>query len=424
MLVGLMDKMRGVFGKEEEEERPMKESGADFFVDEEGATWENPRWEEEREEREEARSEDFREKAEERDRMQQEYEDLLRQAKEEQTRQRTKSAYKEYGEDIGSDDEAPKSKEKVETERERIVRERRERIEDLQQEGQIYGLRQKFAPETEQQRQSRERRERIEELRQTGAISGLESKYTRTGQLKSQLKGAARETFLGKKKTTDRGERVGRTGAADRATKAIRGVATLGGAVHTSKARKHLYTPKVDLDYYIPGKKRVARGSTELYTAPGMRELHVPKPASAMQTGTLRRASTPSYERMRQASTFKPRQTALQSTTSSLARAATGASTYLAKPMGFVKVGSQAQDVAMERLRGLSFPTGLTNTEKLAYAEIKANHDIDTKSHVVSELMDLGIDKMEALRAVEGLMQRRVVKRGQTFAGEPALEIA
>jgi len=74
-------------------------------------------------------------------------------------------------------------------------------------------------------------------------------------------------------------------------------------------------------------------------------------------------------------------------------------------------------------LRGLSFPTGLTDTEKLAYAEIKANHDIDTKSHVVSELMDLGIDKMEALRSVEGLMQRRVVKRGQPFEGESTLTI-
>ena len=119
---------------------------------------------------------------------------------------------------------------------------------------------------------------------------------------------------------------------------------------------------------------------------------------------------------------MQPRTT--QSATSPLAKMSARTPTHLAKPMGFVKIGAQAQDVAMERLRGLSFPRGLTNTEKLAYAEIKANHDIDTKSHVVSELMDLGIDKMEALRSVEGLMQRRIVKRGQTFAGEPALEIA
>ncbi len=373
MLVGLLDKMKGAFGGDNDNGDEPKSAYEQYGEDIER----------------ESKADDFREKAEGRDRMQQEYEDLLREAKEKQARQ-----------------EEPPPVQRVAT-------------ETVELEPEPEPIRPKTASEL--------RNERIEELRQRGKLSELESKYTRTGQLKTELKGAAKETFFGPKKGTaidrDGRERVGRSGAADRATKAIRGVATLGGAVHISKARKHLYTPKVDLDYYVPGKKRIAKGATEMYTAPGMKELHVPKPAGAMQTGTLRRASTPSYERMRQASTFKPRQTTTPATASPLMRAATGASTHLAKPMGFVKVGSQAQDVAMERLRGLSFPTGLTNTEKLAYAEIKANHDIDTKSHVVSELMDLGIDKMEALRAVEGLMQRRVVKRGQTFAGEPALEI-
>ena len=148
-----------------------------------------------------------------------------------------------------------------------------------------------------------------------------------------------------------------------------------------------------------------------------------------MQTSTLRRAGTPSYEKLRQATSFhhtaqpRPSYTTTTSTMSPIARMATGSPRHLAKPMGFVKIGSQAQDVAMERLRGLTFPTGLTNTEKLAYAEIKANHDIDTKSHVVSELMDLGIDKLEASRAIEGLLHRRIVKRAKAFEGESTLEI-
>lgn len=355
--MGLWDSMKGVFGREKDSDDNDSESAYEQY--------------EEDLERE-PKAEDFREKAEERDRTQEEFEEAMREAKEEQARQEETPPIQPVATEAAEEKPEPKPKTASEL-----------------------------------------RRERIEELRQKGQISELESRYTRTGQLKTRLKGAAKETFLGKKRVTDKDEK---TGAARRATKVIRNVATLGGAVSISKARKGYYVPKMD---------------KSLYGTSGMRELTTPSPGRPMQAGTLRRAGTPSYEHLRQTTTFRPQQTApfqprrTQPTTASpVAKMSARTPTHLAKPMGFIKVGSQAQDVATERLRGLTFPTGLTSSEKLAYAEIKANHDIDTKSHVVSELMDLGIDKMEALRAVEGLMQRRIVKRGQSFAGESTLEIA
>lgn len=455
--MGLWSKVKGAFGGGNDN----GDSGPSAYEQYEEDISEEPRAE--------SAYDDFREKAEKRDSFQEEYEEAMREAKEAREQERREEERAER-EEAGRDREFEKAEreqgerwhkqdellEKIrrrqereeaqqrggtsaETERERIVRERKERIEDLQQEEKIAS----FVPktETERDRESRERRERIEDLRQEGRLSEAESKYTRTGQLKTELKGAARETFFGKKKRVDGKDIRSRSGAADRATRAIRGVSTLGGAVHISKARKHLYTPKVGIDYYVPGRTKITKGATSLYSASGMKELHTPQsgmkglhmPQSrqAPQTGALRKAGTPSYEHLRQATTFKSRQaapfqsrTTQPTTTSPLAKMSARTPTHLAKPMGFVKIGSQAQDVAAERLRGLTFPTGLTSSEKLAYAEIKANHDIDTKSHVVSELMDLGIDKMEALRAVEGLMQRRVVKRSQSFEGESTLEIA
>jgi len=179
-------------------------------------------------------------------------------------------------------------------------------------------------------------------------------------------------------------------GTAGRVQRAAYKAATLGGQVRLTKTRKHLYVPKTQ---------------PELYSAAGMKKL-----------------SMPALGKLRQITALGARRTGLPSV-SPLAQAATRPSPQLAKPMGMARVGSSAQDMAMERLRGISFPRGLSQNEKLSYAEIRANHDIDTKSHVVSELMDMGVEKREAIQAIEELMKRKVVSRGTPFKGEPTLEI-
>lgn len=420
--MGLWSKLKGTFGGENDNEsskstwKEATERGERELREAEKEQEE--RWREqdelleriERRKREEASSEsaseDFKEKAEERDRFQEEWEETMREAREEQERQEKREEEKAKPEAEETDAGAGQG---TETERERLVRLRKEYIEDLQ-------------------------------LR--GAKAKAESLYTRTGQLKSTFKETAKGVIglggaKGVRATTAKDRYKDKDKSqTHRAIRAVQGVATLGGAVHISKARKHLYTPKVNIDYYVPRKSQATRGTASMFLPTGMKQLTTPSTGPGtgreLHTSTLRRAGTPSYEKLRQTTAFRSRQSQPQprttfttpaQSTSPIARMATGTPRHLAKPMGFVKIGSQAQDVAMERLRGLTFPTGLTNTEKLAYAEIKANHDIDTKSHVVSELMDLGIDKLEASRAIEGLLHRKIAKRGKPFDGEPTLEI-
>jgi len=181
-----------------------------------------------------------------------------------------------------------------------------------------------------------------------------------------------------------------RKGVAGRVQEAVYKTATLGGAVHLTKTRRYLYVPKTQL---------------ELYSSAGMKQL-----------------SVPAFGKLRRMTTLGSRRTDLFGT-SPLAQATTRPSPLLTRPTGQVRVGSGAQDMAVGRLRGIAFPGGLNQAEKMAYAEIRANHDIDTKSHVISELMDMGIERREAIQAVEGLMKRKVVKRGKLFEGEPTLEV-
>jgi hypothetical protein len=75
-------------------------------------------------------------------------------------------------------------------------------------------------------------------------------------------------------------------------------------------------------------------------------------------------------------------------------------------------------------LKELNTPKGLNQPEQMAYAEIRANHDRDTASHVVSELRKLGVSKGEAEQALRSLLQKGHVRRVQDFQGEaPIFEI-
>lgn len=68
---------------------------------------------------------------------------------------------------------------------------------------------------------------------------------------------------------------------------------------------------------------------------------------------------------------------------------------------------------------------GLTQAENLAYQEIHANGDIDSPTHVASELVQLGISKAEAIKAISGLLAKRLVEtvKDKNFPGEPILQI-
>ncbi len=74
------------------------------------------------------------------------------------------------------------------------------------------------------------------------------------------------------------------------------------------------------------------------------------------------------------------------------------------------RIGTDPQHLQM--LRRLAVPKGLTKVETEAYMEIRRNGDVDTPSHVVSELTKLGIPRQEAIDAIKGLLRKQVVKAG------------
>jgi len=86
----------------------------------------------------------------------------------------------------------------------------------------------------------------------------------------------------------------------------------------------------------------------------------------------------------------------------------------------------QTNDMVYRRMRALTMPdmVKLGQTEQVAYAEIKGNHDKDTREHVIEELAKLGISRMEASRAIDSLLRQGLVKKGASFRGEPVLEVA
>ena len=91
-----------------------------------------------------------------------------------------------------------------------------------------------------------------------------------------------------------------------------------------------------------------------------------------------------------------------------------------AQPMGGPRVASES---ALARLRGLTFPRGLSEQERAAYQEIRQNHDIDIPTHVIDELAKLGIPSEEAIRAIKGLIKKGHIRRSGEFSGEPVLEV-
>lgn len=317
--------------------------------------------------------------------------DFLRRGKnEEEPEGEGASPYEEYGEDIAEDDilggDMPEVEGEPATPFEKKHAEVEEEIEAFQEEGEP---KPEPAPEpppppVKTEAELREERRVAERIRIEEIRAGVKVREAEASERIAEAKA--------------RKER-GRSRLAGRVTKAITRTATLGGKVRLSKATKHLYVPKA---------------RPELYTTTAMRGLTTP---SFGKKDSMRELITPSYDKLRELTALggKPRDLVGDSP---LAQA-------VSRPLGAgtVSVGAGAQDMALERLRGITFPQGLTTNEKLAYAEIVRNNDIDTRSHIVSELMDLGVEKREAIRAVEKLVKTKVVKRGRSFEGEPTLVI-
>ena len=82
-----------------------------------------------------------------------------------------------------------------------------------------------------------------------------------------------------------------------------------------------------------------------------------------------------------------------------------------------------ASDAALARLRGLTFPKGLSEEEVSAYLEIRRNGDVDIPTHVVDDLSRLGISRQDALGAIKSLIRKGHIRKSGEFGGEPVLEV-
>jgi len=72
-------------------------------------------------------------------------------------------------------------------------------------------------------------------------------------------------------------------------------------------------------------------------------------------------------------------------------------------------------------LKGLAVPKGLSQIEHAAFAEIRANGDVDNMGHIKSELAQLGFPRREVEEAVRMLEEKGLVVKAQEVRGEPAV---
>ncbi len=205
--------------------------------------------------------------------------------------------------------------------------------------------------------------------------------------------------------------RKGRRSAKEIA-RTVRKVATFGGPIGMRKQVAGLY---------------LSTGMQKLNAPPtGMRSLTSPGKGSGSDLSALRNATNPFNRTLRTATT--PQGSALRGVTTlsgqrlrEMTMIKPVQNRAIVSTQGTVRTSGLAQ--AEARFRALGYPKGLTQTEQVAYQEIKSNNDIDTKAHVVSELMSMGISRGEAIQAVDGLVRKGVVSKGREFDGAPTLEV-
>lgn len=148
----------------------------------------------------------------------------------------------------------------------------------------------------------------------------------------------------------------------------------------------------------------------ELYIPKPQRGLYVPSKAPSMggEISSLREVSQPRLEKLRRAGS-----------------PGSGLGTPIARALvpSTKLAGGLGMDSVFQRLREAS-KLPVDRVEHAALEEIQANGDRDTVRHVVSELAQLGVSRMEAEGAIKGLLTRGVVRRTSDFEGEePILEV-
>jgi hypothetical protein len=224
----------------------------------------------------------------------------------------------------------------------------------------------------------------------------------------------------------------------------LRKAATLGGPIRMHERTAYLYGASGMRHLVAPAprpKPTLDRLREATYPSGGMRELtgtggmrRTTQPVESMRELTMPSRGRMAYGGTRGfADLLVPRTQKLQRLTmmtgmgqTPIARASTlGGITHLAKPMGYKARVQQTNDTVYRRMRALTIPnTGMNQTEQMAYAEIRANHDKDTREHVIGELAKLGLTRQEASQAIDSLMRQGLIKRGGSFRGEPVLEVA
>jgi len=211
-------------------------------------------------------------------------------------------------------------------------------------------------------------------------------------------------------------------------------ILTLGGPIKQAKEREYLYHPKMGKEAYVPTDMRsltAPSGARRTHDLRGMRDLSVPQRSDATASVTsMRRLTAPPVTRSMTAfPEVKKSYGGLRELTGPGSMGSMPLQQVVRKiPEGGTRfmednsaVGFSPQ--VLTKFRAMSAPSGMSPLQKLVYSEVQENSDIDTRSHVVSELIRLGIPQEEAEQAVNDLIRRGVIKFDKSYQGEPVLGV-
>lgn len=184
----------------------------------------------------------------------------------------------------------------------------------------------------------------------------------------------------------------------------LRNVLTLGGPIKANKRTRELYLAS--------GLSGRVKPSMKAYDISGMRALTAPG-----GLGAMRGVTSGGLSKLREATMPQTPQKGglgLQRPTMDLSQL---------REAGRLGASPLKVNLNFDVLRRMAVPRGWSRAEAMAFQEIVENHDQDTRSHVISELMALGVGKAEASKAISSLLRRRVIKQEGRFRGEPVLEV-
>lgn len=180
-------------------------------------------------------------------------------------------------------------------------------------------------------------------------------------------------------------------------------------AVKLTKGTKALYVPSAKPEgLYVPTQMRKISSPPSRARRVGVKDIAAPlRKVAEPELGTLRSTTTLKLTSLRYANSP---QRLSGSPVSRLIRPSTSLA-HLHEPASF------------SVFRRLTMPPGLSEVEKAAYLEIRANGDIDVPSHVRSELAQQGYSRTESDKAIKELLQRKIVQQGKKYGSERELEV-